>query len=416
MLCFGAFCNAGTPSTDSIVASNLFGIEIGNIDKPDIGASYRYNKWGDDPGRHKQGKCDAYDGGHSGVDIQTRDVASTRTADRIFYAVSRGMVIASGNDKYNTVAIYDQQKNITSLYLHARRADVRVGQVVEVGQRLGIQGDAGVTGAEHVHVEFRQGRHTKYACGASDPSSMDPIPIAEKYISDFNRLYTQCNNSHATLSGECGLLNTAISSSIAAPVCPYVYSSGYVYECLNLPASGKVIKDITLYSAPDIYAETSTIVSGTDFTAVERKSVIASCPLEVKVSEIYFPVMEYTEKGKPVKPYTLRYGKKEYPGMPPKKSAFVQGDTIFLVAQIGEGQSIYWYDGALVQANDSICTPTPYRALSCWAEPYRHCARDVYNNLMNSENWFNVKTATGQEGWIRLAGTNSDQVSWVGKC
>ena len=87
-----------------------------------------------------------------------------------------------------------------------------------------------------------------------------------------------------------------------------------------------------------------------------------------------------------------------------------------MIDQIGELQSVYWFDGALVQSNDSTCTPIPYRSLDCWAEPLMSCPRDDYNNLINAEEWFKVKTNDGIEGWVNMTKIGGDAIKWEEKC
>ena len=118
-----------------------------------------------------EGGCRGYDGGHSGWDAQTQSVAgAVPTKDEPFFSLTTGTVIVAGGNAFNTIAVYDAVANLTTLYAHARRVDVRVGQLVRVGAQLGIQGNAGLssdpTDREHVHVEVRSGRRTRLGCGA----------------------------------------------------------------------------------------------------------------------------------------------------------------------------------------------------------------------------------------------------------
>lgn len=169
-------------NTAAFIAARLFLIESNAVDDSSDGVNYQYNRWGDSEEDHVPGRCDAYEGGHSGIDIQTKDVAGSATTDRPFYSLSRGIVISDGEDRHNTIAVYDRERDITFLYLHARQIDVVADQQVLVGHRLGIQGDTGIPGAEHVHFEVRSGRHVTHACGAADDSSLDPVATAASYL------------------------------------------------------------------------------------------------------------------------------------------------------------------------------------------------------------------------------------------
>lgn len=143
----------------SVLARALFG--------PSKVTNHEYNLYGANPGSG----CQGYDNGHSGWDAQTQSVAgAVPTKNEPFYSLSAGTVIRVGG-VLNLIAVYDATANLTTLYLHARSVDVRVGQRVNVGTRLGIQGNAGLstdpTDREHVHVEVRRGRRIYAACGAS---------------------------------------------------------------------------------------------------------------------------------------------------------------------------------------------------------------------------------------------------------
>ena len=135
-----------------------------------------YNSYGARVARWAGG-CRGYDGGHSGWDAQTRSVAQAATANEPFFSLTTGVVIRAGGGSNNTIAVYDATEHVTTLYAHAREVDVRVGQVLRVGDRLGIQGNAGLssnpTEREHVHIELRAGKRLRLACGTT--SALDPF-------------------------------------------------------------------------------------------------------------------------------------------------------------------------------------------------------------------------------------------------
>jgi hypothetical protein len=141
-------------SERALIASKLFNIPASNM-------NYDYNPWGT-PWAAKAGKCQGYDGGHSGLDIQTTD----KSTNRAFYALANGKVTSTGGT-YNTISVYDSANNRTVLYLHASKINVSNNKQVNAGDLLGYQGDKGATGAFHVHVEVRSGNKTSPACGAS---------------------------------------------------------------------------------------------------------------------------------------------------------------------------------------------------------------------------------------------------------
>lgn len=159
--------SASTAAENARVASVLFGGKETYQD---------YNLWGNCPYIGYDwcvGKKAGYDGGHSGIDIQTK-TKGTET----FYSVSKGKVIRA--DGYGTIAVYDSSRNITVLYLHASKHQVKVGDDVWVGKPLGNQGDYGATGAFHVHLEARNGQQ-KYGANGK-PWTIDPVATALSYI------------------------------------------------------------------------------------------------------------------------------------------------------------------------------------------------------------------------------------------
>jgi len=156
------------------MASTLFHVDAIELDHSTKGVSYDYNDWKADPATG----CKGYDGGHSGIDMQTVDVEGEATANRHFYSLSSGVVISAGADSFNTISIYNQSKNISVLYLHARKLYVQDGDRVKVGDKLGEQGNVGLghsrqTIAEHVHLEVRDDRKKGPACGAI--TTLDPV-------------------------------------------------------------------------------------------------------------------------------------------------------------------------------------------------------------------------------------------------
>lgn len=156
----------------------LFKLEQGQADTLTY---HDYNDFGDQ--KDWDGIVLGYQGGHAGWDVQTISVAgNVPTVDEKFYSLTSGTVI--NTTALNTIAVYDGTNHKTTLYLHARKIYVSIGEGVEVGDLLGIQGNTGlenVTGPndrEHVHIEVRDGRTklASYGAGATiPPRSIDPI-------------------------------------------------------------------------------------------------------------------------------------------------------------------------------------------------------------------------------------------------
>jgi murein DD-endopeptidase MepM/ murein hydrolase activator NlpD len=86
---------------------------------------------------------------HNGVDYS----APVGTAVR---AVGDGMVTFAGRQNgYGNVVQLDHSNGKSTLYAHLSRMDVREGQRVEQGQRIGAVGATGWATGPHLHFEFR---------------------------------------------------------------------------------------------------------------------------------------------------------------------------------------------------------------------------------------------------------------------
>ena len=151
-----------------------------------------------------------YQGGHSGWDAQTLSVAGSRTDNERFYAVSPGVIRRNGSPTYNVIAVWHEPSNTTTIYLHARslNTNLRVGSRVQVGTWLGIQGDRGVPGAEHVHIEVRAGEWT-VGSGGADPSlpgpTCNPVEFLWRSVQGLSTAGHECGMStSSTTSGGSG--------------------------------------------------------------------------------------------------------------------------------------------------------------------------------------------------------------------
>ena len=106
---------------------------------------------------------DPYKGGHSGWDLVFYSDSPK------FHSLTSGIVLADGKDANGKlldcetndriIAIYDKDKKMATLYLHAKDIELSVkrGEYIRYGDPLGLQGDCGKfsTGA-HVHIEVRK--------------------------------------------------------------------------------------------------------------------------------------------------------------------------------------------------------------------------------------------------------------------
>jgi len=168
------------------LVEKLFDLKDGTADAQ---TNHDYNEYRCNLSWKVGGKL-VYDGGHPGWDVQTKQEID-RQRNAYFYAVSSGELIKTGGT-YNTIAIYDSEKDKTTLYAHASSILVSVenNPTIEIGQRLGRQGETGPnTTGPHVHIEVRDGRTTYLATGADGSQSgnhptEDPISYLYELIYD----------------------------------------------------------------------------------------------------------------------------------------------------------------------------------------------------------------------------------------
>jgi len=92
-----------------------------------------------------------FSGVHEGVDFCYFDGAK-------LHAILGGEVTKAG-DSNGTVGVYNEEYDVTLLYLHCEDIQVRRGDVIEAGAQIGVEGNKG-SGSPYTHLEMRQGRHT----------------------------------------------------------------------------------------------------------------------------------------------------------------------------------------------------------------------------------------------------------------
>lgn len=100
--------------------------------------------------RHLAGEAHAR--AHQGVDI----AAPTGTP---VLATAEGVVVASGYDAggYGNYVEVRHANGVRSFYGHLSRIEVRSGETVEVGERIGRVGSTGYSTGPHLHFEIRRG-------------------------------------------------------------------------------------------------------------------------------------------------------------------------------------------------------------------------------------------------------------------
>lgn len=87
---------------------------------------------------------------HHGVDLAASSGAPVRAAagGTVVFAGSRG--------GYGNLVIVDHGDGLQTRYAHQRALDVREGQRIEAGQRLGTVGSTGLSTGPHLHFEVRR--------------------------------------------------------------------------------------------------------------------------------------------------------------------------------------------------------------------------------------------------------------------
>jgi murein DD-endopeptidase MepM/ murein hydrolase activator NlpD len=87
---------------------------------------------------------------HSGIDFTAGWNAPVRAA-------GRGCVVTAMNtrDAYGHLVVMRHRRGMTSWYAHLNRIDVRPGQCVTAGRRIGLVGSSGLSTGPHLHFELR---------------------------------------------------------------------------------------------------------------------------------------------------------------------------------------------------------------------------------------------------------------------
>ncbi len=88
---------------------------------------------------------------HEGIDFSVPSGTPVTATDS-------GTVVASdthyrGDRKYGNVVVIEHASGLRSLYAHLNQRDVSVGDVVGVGERIGLSGSTGHSTGPHLHLE-----------------------------------------------------------------------------------------------------------------------------------------------------------------------------------------------------------------------------------------------------------------------
>ncbi len=67
-------------------------------------------------------------------------------------AAGAGVVVDTGDYFFNGNSVYiDHGQGVVTLYCHLERSNVRPGEPVAAGQRIGLSGNTGRTSGPHLH-------------------------------------------------------------------------------------------------------------------------------------------------------------------------------------------------------------------------------------------------------------------------
>jgi murein DD-endopeptidase MepM/ murein hydrolase activator NlpD len=114
---------------------------------------------------------------HNGVDF----AAPSGTAVRV---VGDGIVEYAGQQSgYGNIIIVKHRNDLTTVYAHLSRIDVKVGQSVTQSQFIGAVGMTGWATGPHLHFEYRlNGEYTDPAIIAKQDGGMTPITAASRPV------------------------------------------------------------------------------------------------------------------------------------------------------------------------------------------------------------------------------------------
>lgn len=130
-------------------------------------------------------------GHHTGKDLNGIGGENTDRGEPV-YAAGRGLVVYSGNPSAewgNVVVLAHRIPNepgvVQTLYAHLDTRDVRVGQRVSRGQRIGSIGTAGGKYPAHLHFEAVRSQSTEAGMRGYHPAGtmnrMDPVDLLTEY-------------------------------------------------------------------------------------------------------------------------------------------------------------------------------------------------------------------------------------------
>lgn len=180
-------------------------------------------------------------GSHEGVDLSLNENIP-------IYAAQAGTVIQAGtkeNELYGiAVVIQHGESNIYTRYGHLSRADVKVGDKVGKGQKIGLMGNTGRSDGTHLHFEVRVGA---------------PLGETQAAVNDYfganSSTYQQLTNVKESFIKQCGSKwdgNLAgDSASVANDPTDYISTSSSGSSSENCCVSGSSSSSTTGTDCPN---------------------------------------------------------------------------------------------------------------------------------------------------------------------
>jgi murein DD-endopeptidase MepM/ murein hydrolase activator NlpD len=200
-----AVSGIGGESADPGRAGNLFDMSI-------VAKGYSVPKGG------SFGAVSSIRGGkpHKGTDYNyvNAPVRSIGDGEVIFTQTTVNQNYKTGNSAGNYIAILHTASNgdkYTSLYLHLSKVEVKVGDKVRRGQRIGVSGNTGHSTGPHLHLEIVKGKVTGPGQGtAISPTEAQKIS-GSTVLSD-GSMTTGSDPAAKALSESAGAMATSVAN------------------------------------------------------------------------------------------------------------------------------------------------------------------------------------------------------------
>lgn len=93
--------------------------------------------------------------------------------DKKVLACETGKVLVAGvNGGYGNCVMIEHPNKLISVYGHLSKILVRVGQTVQEGEQIGVEGSTGRSTGSHLHFEFRPSRYERSTDQKLNPANV----------------------------------------------------------------------------------------------------------------------------------------------------------------------------------------------------------------------------------------------------